>query len=606
MSGIKVGSLDIQFGPQFDPVKANQVVQSLQQVISAVRTLGNEITGGGGTTPVFVHELANQSGLGVDHTVAGLQANQVLVAQSATTAHFAFLDFGQMARTDAGTFLAPANGSVIAFINGYWTAIPNSLGLANPGADALVMWDPLANAGAGGLEWALQGVGISLVSGTLSVDDTQLTHGHLLGLAANDHPQYALVALTPQLATPNDFTALNTFEVGILSKGDITLVGNLEQSGAEPERRIQNTDDIADEGTWRMHAEPGQLVFSSVNDDGSDGENWLSVQRTGELVDTIALQSLSLTYNGFDVVVANPVAGAPYLPVVAAGTTYNLQLSIGSANPTALIGLAQVAGVAPTWMRSDAAPPLSQAIAPVWTATHTYTPAAGTAVNINSFGGAFGFAVFGASGNIAQAVFAANGNLASSGVVIGQGPTGIAVINQKANLALQFFTNATLRWSINADGGLFAAGVTGGDQGVGTINALGLFVNGVAVTTPTVLPIGGGWGTSNGTTALALPIGQFLRGVSGAYTLKAVRIETLGGPGNCVVNIWKANRTAHFPPVVTDDITGGVSPSISGGSVYFNNTLSGWTTAIAAEDIFLFTLASVLTFTYIAISLELA
>jgi hypothetical protein len=44
----------------------------------------------------------------------------------------------------------------------------------------------------------------------------------------------------------------------------------------------------------------------------------------------------------------------------------------GSADPTALVGLAAVPGSAPTWMRSDAAPALSQSIAPTWTGVHTF------------------------------------------------------------------------------------------------------------------------------------------------------------------------------------------------------------------------------------------
>lgn len=43
-----------------------------------------------------------------------------------------------------------------------------------------------------------------------------------------------------------------------------------------------------------------------------------------------------------------------------------------AANPTATIGLATTNGVAGTLMRSDAAPALSQAIAPTWTAKHTF------------------------------------------------------------------------------------------------------------------------------------------------------------------------------------------------------------------------------------------
>lgn len=43
------------------------------------------------------------------------------------------------------------------------------------------------------------------------------------------------------------------------------------------------------------------------------------------------------------------------------------------ANPTASVGLTAVNGVATTFMRSDGAPALSQAIAPTWTQTHTFS-----------------------------------------------------------------------------------------------------------------------------------------------------------------------------------------------------------------------------------------
>lgn len=42
-------------------------------------------------------------------------------------------------------------------------------------------------------------------------------------------------------------------------------------------------------------------------------------------------------------------------------------------NPTALVGLTPVNGIANTWMRSDGAPALDQGIAPIWTALHTYS-----------------------------------------------------------------------------------------------------------------------------------------------------------------------------------------------------------------------------------------
>jgi hypothetical protein len=65
---------------------------------------------------------------------------------------------------------------------------------------------------------------------------------------------------------------------------------------------------------------------------------------------------------------------------------------VGSpANPTALIGLAAINGVATSFIRSDGAPALSQAIAPTWTAQHIFSGPGGGALTssiiLNGAGG---------------------------------------------------------------------------------------------------------------------------------------------------------------------------------------------------------------------------
>ena len=57
-----------------------------------------------------------------------------------------------------------------------------------------------------------------------------------------------------------------------------------------------------------------------------------------------------------------------------------------AADPTALVGLIAVAGVAETLMRSDAAPALDQAIAAIWTAAHTFAAAGNKVMNLDSAG----------------------------------------------------------------------------------------------------------------------------------------------------------------------------------------------------------------------------
>lgn len=53
-------------------------------------------------------------------------------------------------------------------------------------------------------------------------------------------------------------------------------------------------------------------------------------------------------------------------------------VTVSGANPTASVGLTAVNGSATTYLRSDGAPPLSQAIAPTWTGVHIFAPTART------------------------------------------------------------------------------------------------------------------------------------------------------------------------------------------------------------------------------------
>lgn len=63
-------------------------------------------------------------------------------------------------------------------------------------------------------------------------------------------------------------------------------------------------------------------------------------------------------------------------------STFNGKASV--ANPTGTIGLSAVNGSASTALRSDAAPALSQAIAPTWTAAHVFAASSGNPVTITN------------------------------------------------------------------------------------------------------------------------------------------------------------------------------------------------------------------------------
>ena len=302
----RIPQLDVQFaaGSAYDPVKLQRMVQALTTVISQVNNQTTQIAAIAAeeTTGVAQHVFATEEGLGPAHTVSDLIPGSVVIATSETTAEFAQLEFAQLAGVDPNTFADPVQGDVITFVNGFWSAAPaNPLELTNPGRDALVMWVSTDDGATGNYAWAVPDDSLILTPGGLSVNQEAILHANLEGLQfivgsddiiANDHPQYAL------LAAANTWVAQQTFAAGIISESDIDVTGNIEQAQAEPEWRIQNTDDTTNEGIWRMHAEPGQLIFSTVSDDGSDGENWLSVTRIAELADAVNVQSNSFTFNG--------------------------------------------------------------------------------------------------------------------------------------------------------------------------------------------------------------------------------------------------------------------------------------------------------------------
>lgn len=87
-----------------------------------------------------------------------------------------------------------------------------------------------------------------------------------------------------------------------------------------------------------------------------------------------------------------------------------------------------------------------------------------------------------------------------------------------------------------------------------------------------------------------------------AGTILGVALLTEGGPGDCVVDIWK-DTYLNFPPTSLDSITAAAKPTIVADTRYLDMTLTGWTTTITAGDVLRFSLASVSTFTSILVLL---
>lgn len=132
-----------------------------------------------------------------------------------------------------------------------------------------------------------------------------------------------------------------------------------------------------------------------------------------------------------------------------------------AANPTATIGLSVVNGSAGTYMRSDAAPPLSQAISPTWTGNHVHSPGSGVAIINNGVANQWTEEVLGA-GTSGQSF----GLLVEAGSTAGD--TSFDVLN--AGGSSQYFR-------IYGDGGIVTGSAA--DQGAGSFNvASTLFIGG--------------------------------------------------------------------------------------------------------------------------------
>lgn len=89
------------------------------------------------------------------------------------------------------------------------------------------------------------------------------------------------------------------------------------------------------------------------------------------------------TFGDGGVTVGAPTGGDCGLGCLNAQSLRVNNALVTSANPSATIGLSAVNGSATSFMRSDSAPSLSQAIIPTWTGVHTFTGGGGTSTSVS-------------------------------------------------------------------------------------------------------------------------------------------------------------------------------------------------------------------------------
>lgn len=73
--------------------------------------------------------------------------------------------------------------------------------------------------------------------------------------------------------------------------------------------------------------------------------------------------------------------------------------------------------------------------------------------------------------------------------------------------------------------------------------------------------------------------------------------------GTATVDVWKiASGTAI--PTVSNSITASALPAIASGTALHSTTLTGWTTSVAANDVFAFNLSAVSSATKVSLVLQ--
>lgn len=162
---------------------------------------------------------------------------------------------------------------------------------------------------------------------------------------------------------------------------------------------IASKFDVLNMGSIVQFAIGSGTVGAPSHSFGADTTTGLYLSAVG----TTYISAAGVNQAGFGggVVIGTPTGGFKGTGTINAGAIYlngvALGVSTGSANPSATIGLSAVNGTATTFMTSDSAPPLSQAISPTWTGNHTFAATSGVAVTITPFAGQRGLVVGGSA-----------------------------------------------------------------------------------------------------------------------------------------------------------------------------------------------------------------
>jgi hypothetical protein len=227
-----------------------------------------------------------------------------------------------------------------------------------------------------------------------------------------------------------------------------------------------------------------------VKDQTDARTNGLYNAATGPWTRTIDAANNSQWTRGTQVAITDGIANATTnwectaASPITLGTSNITFADVGLANPTGTIGLTPVNGSAMTAMRSDAAPPLSQAIAPMWTQTHTFS--GNPLFDLSGGGGQVNVSL--ASQNVVQ--LQGQGNSLTTAVHLNPGagtlPTATIAEYTLHATASQGFGGNYGRWSFTTLGSAhsFESGLFGEFGGTTATGTMGPFILQVGIENP--------------------------------------------------------------------------------------------------------------------------
>lgn len=243
-----------------------------------------------------------------------------------------------------------------------------------------------------------------------------------------------------------------------------------------------------------------------------------------------------------------------------------------SANPSATIGLTAVNGSAGTFLRSDGAPALSQAISPTWTGLHTFNGSgqrvaftgAGTSAAYATMANTSGGAIFGVESSVGGEVLigtpayaAAIGSYVSQPLSIGAGNTERIRIASAGNVTINAPSSGT---------SLSVSAASAGDPALNLASGT-LALNGAEGTAGQVLTSGGpsaapSWSSTAGTTTGSFT-GTFTGLTTGVTATFNYRVS-----GN-IAYVWCACFTAFGTSNTSAMTITGIPSAIQPGHSHF-------------------------------------